>query len=139
MKKRWLHILSFLCLFAPAYSWAQCDSEAFFDKCDSLGDFKFVTANKVKIDQTQQDKVEYPQLLSNENTYIMSVCHEGPGNMMVELYDRSHKLIMSNYDKSQRKYLPSINYTCSATGIYYLAYSFVGADINCGIGIIGVK
>lgn len=143
MKKRLLHILCFLCFLIPAYSWAQCDSEAFLDKCAILDDFKFVKANKIKLDPPLEGekapKAEYSHLLSNGNTYIITACHEGAGNMIVELYDRNRKFIASNYDKSQKKYYPSINYVCAATGVYYLIYSFVGAENTCGVGVIGVK
>ncbi len=123
---------------------AQCDDEDFMDLCaEKLGDFTFVKANKIKLSGTTKDgkapTVEYPFVLSKSSTYVLTACYPGPGNMIVELFDRDHKFIMSNYDKSQKKYYPTINFVCSATGVYYLVYSFANTENACGIGMIGFK
>ncbi|OFY88478.1 MAG: hypothetical protein A3K10_14940 [Bacteroidetes bacterium RIFCSPLOWO2_12_FULL_31_6] len=143
MKLRFIYILALL-FFIQTEVKAQCGGDDFMDFCaEVLGDFNFIKANKINLSNADTNKdtptVQYAQVLSTNNTYCITACYSGSGNMILELYDRDHKLIMSNYDKVKKKYYPVINYICSATGVYYFVYSFSGVESACGISMIGVK
>jgi hypothetical protein len=136
MKKRNLFLLCLL-FNALAFSGiAQCDNEDFLDLCSSqLNDFTFVKSFE------SSKKTEFSYVFSKDHNYMLTVCDQGKGNkgkMAVNLYDRNHKLIMSSYNRTAKKYYPAISYNCSATGVYYIETEF-SDDNCCGVSILGYK
>jgi hypothetical protein len=129
-----------LCSFFLFTAQVDCDDDNFLDNCASqIAGYKFLKANKVSISGGKSGQaVELSSVFSNGSTYILTACGGGT-NMIVTLYDRNRKLIMSNYNKSTKKFYPSINYKCTATGVYYFKYEFEGGGAGCGVGIIGFK
>jgi hypothetical protein len=135
-------ISGMLLLFSTALS-AQavdCDDEAFLDDCaGQIAGYKFLKANKVSITGGKSGQaVELSSVFSNGSTYTLTACGGGQ-SMIVTLYDRNRKLIMTNFNKQNRKFYPSINYKCTATGVYYFKYEFESGGAGCGVGIIGFK
>jgi len=116
-----------------------CGTDAFLDNCaPSLGDFTFIKFFKVNIEKEgTKKKVSY--VFSKGSTYRIVICDEGVKGkeMKVKLYDRNKKLIASNYLSSSRKYFPILNYTCTATGVYYVESSFKPSKKGCGVIILG--
>lgn len=128
-------VLSFLLSIAFTNAFAQCDNEDFLDKCSSqLNDFTFVKSFE------SNKKTEFSYVFSKDHSYVITVCDNatGKGKMMVNLYDRNHKLIMSSYNKASKKYYPAISYNCAATGVYYIETDFSDANC-CGVSILGYK
>ncbi|MFM7022195.1 MAG: hypothetical protein ACKOXB_04395 [Flavobacteriales bacterium] len=117
-----------------------CDDEAFLDECAAqIAGYKFLKANKISITGSKSGQsVELSSVFSNGSIYTLTACGGGT-NMIVTLYDRNRKMIMSNYNKNTKKFYPSINYKCTATGVYYFKYEFEGGGAGCGVGIIGFK
>jgi hypothetical protein len=118
---------------------AQCSSDAFMDNCSSaLDDFNFIKSFEY-VNPKGGAKNEYSYVFSKGSTYRIVVCDENiAGNrMIISLYDRNHKLIASNFDKASKKVFPALTYPCSATGVYYIEYSFQGDKAKCGINILG--
>ena len=118
-----------------------CDSEAFLNKCaPSLEDFVFITTFKV-YSEKQGDKTNYSYVLSRGTNYKIVICdqNEEGNRMIVNFYDRSKKLIASNYLKSSKKFFPSINFPCQVTGVYYVEVYFEGEKKGCGLNILGFK
>ena len=117
-----------------------CDDENFLDNCASqIAGYKFLKANKVSISGGKSStSVELSSVFSTGSTYILTATG-GNGNMIVTLFDRNRKMIMSNYNKSNKKFYPSITYKCTATGVYYFKYEFENGGAGCGVGIIGFK
>ena len=118
---------------------AQCSSDAFMDNCSSaLEDFNFIKSFEYA-NPKGGAKAEYSYVFSKGSTYRIVVCDENlAGNkMIISLYDRNHKLIASNFDKASKKVFPALTYPCSATGVYYIEYSFQGDKAKCGINILG--
>ncbi len=124
--------------FAPQT--VDCDDETFLDECaGQIAGYKFLKANKISISGAKSGQaVELSSVFSNGSTYTLTACGGGT-NMIVTLFDRNRKLIMSNYNKNTKKFYPSINYKCTATGVYYFKYEFEGGGAGCGVGIIGFK
>lgn len=119
---------------------ADCDDEDFLDECaEQIAGFKFMKANKVSISGSDSGaSVELSSVFSKGTSYVLTACSGGP-NMIVTLYDRRRKKIMSNYNRGKKKYYPSIKYNCKATGVYYLKYEFEKGGAGCGVGIVGFK
>lgn len=114
----------------------KCESEDFLDECSAvIRGFRFLKAHKISVAKPSEE-VEYKSVFSKGSTYILTACNGGGGEMVVTLYDRNKKKIMSNY--VQGKHYPAITYNCAATGVYYLKYSFQDNG-NCGVGLIGFK
>ncbi|MCH8329784.1 MAG: hypothetical protein IH946_00105 [Bacteroidetes bacterium] len=124
---------------------AQCNDEAFLDKCATkLEDFSFVKAYKVSVDKAKKGKpgkVEYSYVLSKGSFYKLVVCSNEASDykMIANIYNRDRKLVASSFDKVKKKHYPALGYQCSATGVYYFTFEFEGKDENCGVGILGFK
>jgi len=118
-----------------------CDPEALLKNCASdLDDFVFIKSFPVEIKKSAE-KTEYSYVLSRAITYRIVVCtqNENDKKMVVNLFDRNKKLIASNYLKSSKKFFTTINYECSATGVYYVEAFFEGDKKGCGLNILGFK
>ncbi len=130
-----LTFFSIIFLIAALEGFSQCDNEDFLDKCSSqLNEFTFVKSFE------SSKKTEFSYVFSKDHSYVLTVCDNSTakGKMMVNLYDRNHKLITSSYNKASKKYYPAISYNCSATGVYYIETDF--SDSNCcGVSILGYK
>ena len=119
---------------------AQCESDEFLDNCSSsLGTNTFIKAFDVKIKPKKQDVVEYSYVFSKGSSYSIIVCdqNEKGKQMVVRLYDRSHKLIASSYNKKTKTHYPDLLYPCSATGVYYLEATLETQAAGCGVIILG--
>ena len=113
-----------------------CGSDAFLEECaPGLGDYTFVKTFDVKPKMGEKEEVSY--IMSKGAKYKIVICDQKIKGyeMKVKLYDRNKKLIFSNYMNS--KYYPSITYTCSATGVYYIEASFKSTKEGCGVLILG--
>lgn len=139
MKK---NILFLLMLFLSCIkAGAQCDDEKFLDNCAALLD-KFVFVKSFNIEQVKSkagEGIEYSYVLSKGTSYLITICDqaENGNRLILELYDRNRKLIVSSYNKKDKKYYPKIAYPCAATGVYYLKYRFEGNKESCGVSILG--
>ena len=138
MKKGLFLLTSFVLVLIPNLTMSQCMDEKLKTTCSSLLDsFIFVKSFKVNSGST-----EYSYVFSKGTMYMITVCDEAEekGNkMVVELYDRAHKLVASSFDKKTGKHFAKIGYPCSATGVYYMKYSFKGGKTGCGVSVLGFK
>ncbi|WP_317898032.1 hypothetical protein [Aurantibacillus circumpalustris] len=118
-----------------------CDPEELLKKhAASLDDYVFIKSFPIETSKSD-DKAEYSYVLSRGINYRIVVCDEGVAGkkMVVNLLDRNKKLIASNYLKSTKKFYGSLNYVCSATGVYYVEAFFEGDKKGCGLNILGFK
>lgn len=132
-----LFSIFFLCSFIAKSQ--SCGTDSFLDQCaPSLGDYTFIKTFMVDV-KKEGEKKEVSYVFSKGSTYRIVICDEGvKGNeMKVTLSDRNKKTISSNYLSSSRKYFPVINYTCTATGVYYVESSFKPSKTGCGVIILG--
>lgn len=132
-----LFILAFL---VPRNGYGQCDSDNFLDNCASgLETFTFIKAFNTSMKKTEP--VEYSYVFSKGSTYMILGCdqNEAGKRMIVNLYDRNHKLIASTHNKKTNTFYPDLVYPCSATGVYYMEVTFEGAKGGCGVCILGFK
>ncbi len=124
----------------PEKNSGQCASNEFLDNCaTSLGTYTFIKAFHIKIKPRKKYTIEYSYIFSKGSSYIIVICDrniEGK-RMITNLYDRSHKLVVSNYDKENSEYHSYFVYPCTATGVYYIESYFEGTKGGCGVNIIG--
>lgn len=133
-------ILLLTVIMSSASSFGQCDSDEFLDNCAAnLETYTFIKAFNVSMKKS--DKVEYSYVFSKGSSYMIIVCDQNvPGKkMIVNLYDRNHKLIVSSYNRKTKSYYPSLVYPCSATGVYYMEATFEDSKGGCGVCILGFK
>lgn len=138
--KRFGIILFLAVVVNSAFTFGQCDSDEFLDNCaSSLETYTFIKAFNVNVKKA--DKVEYSYVFSKGSNYMIIVCDQNsPGNrMIVNLYDRNHKLIVSSFNRKTKTYYPNLIYPCSATGVYYMDASFENSKGGCGVIILGFK
>lgn len=142
-----LFTLSLFLIFAFSYSFkssvkpGDCDTNKLMETCASeLDDYVYIKSFDIST-KKEEDKVEYSYVLSRDVTYRIITCEMDVEKraMIINLFDRAHKLIASNYLKSSKKIIPILNYQCSATGVYYVEASFERKNGGCGINIIGFK
>lgn len=129
---------SFISLPTPTPS---CDSDDFLDNCaPALGDFTFIKTFNVDVKKSSE-KTEYSYVFSKGSEYRIVICDQNIAGkkMVVNFYDRGKKLIGTNYLKSSKKFYPTINYQCSATGVYYIEAFFEEDKTGCGINMLGFK
>lgn len=137
MKKGIFLLTSFVMILISNITMSQCMDEKLKASCSSLlNSYIFVKSFKVNTGST-----EYSYVFSRGTNYVITVCDEAEANnkMVVELYDRAHKLVASSFDKKTGKQYAKIGYQCSATGVYYMKYSFKGGKPSCGVSVLGFK
>ena len=139
MKKSRILLLLGALLF-PCTGYGQCETDLFLDQCASyLGTCNYIKSFNVEAAGKKKAAPEYSYVFSKGSKYMLIVCdqHVGEGKMIVSLYDRDHNLIASTYDVSEDQYYPSMIYTCSTTGVYYIQTTLKGTKSGCGLCILG--
>lgn len=132
-------MITYLFLF-PNIILGQCDTDSFLNKCaPNLGTYNYIKSFVAIADAKNATKTEFSYVFSRGSTYIIIECPENlnGGNMIVGLYNMEHKLLASTYDVKTKKYYAELNYTCSATGVYYIKPTFEGTTSGCGLCILG--
>ncbi|MCP4311690.1 MAG: hypothetical protein GY790_10540 [Bacteroidetes bacterium] len=127
-------------LMTSFIAYGQCGSDEFLDDCSStLGSHTFIKAFNVELKPKKKENVEYSYVFSKGSNYMIIGCDQNlKGNrLIVSLYDRSHKLIASSYDRKTKKHYPDMVYPCSATGVYYIEATLEGSGQGCGVIILG--
>ncbi len=118
-------------------SLSQCMSDKLQKDCSSMLDsYIFVKSFNVN------EATEVSYVFSKGTQYVITLCDEASSDnekMVVELYDRQHKLVASSYIKKTNKHYAKIGYPCNATGVYYMKYSFQDGSAGCGVSVLGFK
>ena len=145
MKK--LYFIVAISLLGIVTTYGQCldvDYMELYNDCSSLKpDFSLVKTTNVKPGMFKYggEKVEFKYMFTKGSTYLISLCDRArPGSYFeVEVYNRNHKLVASNYSHTHEKHYSKIFFPCGATGVYYLKYSFTGGTPSCGVSVVGVR
>ena len=79
-----------------------------------------------------RDKIEYTTVLSKDTHYTLHICSSGEGadGIVLTIYDAKRNAIASNREEFIIK--SELKYTCTKTGIYYLAFTFYDSANRCG-------
>ena len=140
MKRLRLGILFSIAIVASAFtSNPPCGSDAFMEQCaPSLGNYFFLKTFDVNPKEVGE-KIEVKYIMSKGANYRIAICDEGDEKnpIKVKMLDRNHKVIATN--SLNGKYYPSIDFKCTATGVYYIESSFKPNKTGCGALILGFQ
>jgi hypothetical protein len=84
---------------------------------------------------------EYSFIFSRGVNYMLtSALEQDPSSQVeIKLYDKSKKLIFSNYNKKKKEYY-KVLYPCTYTGVHYIEFVNNNAvQEKCGAGVLGYK
>lgn len=138
-----LFIMFGVCVSSHSQQQPECDAHL-ISTCSQMLD-KFTLAKSIDIKPSMYkyggEKVEFSCFFSKGSTYVITLCDENPtsNKLMVDVYDKNKRLITRNFDANNKKYYTKIFFPCSATGMYYLKYSFHGGKPTCGASTLGVQ
>jgi hypothetical protein len=129
-----LSLIFFLCSF----NGTDCDIEKAKSICITKLDHGFSFLKSYDLDESEE---EYSFIFSRGVNYMLtSALSQDPESQVeIRLYDKSKKLIFSNYNKRKKTY-SNIIYPCTYTGVHYIKY--INKDNNkskCGAGVLGYK
>lgn len=122
---------------APSITSADCESEGFLDNCQRLVIGSIVETYNLSADAKGQQ--DYSVVLSKDNEYSLTVCSGRNGRMIASIYDRDNtKILGSSFNRTKKLYYSRFNFTCPASGVYHIRFSFE-SEIGCGVSILSNK
>jgi len=136
-----LIILWFVILLDAPRVKAQCDFSSQSQRCISeLQDgFIYIKTFQVNGQDGEKDKIEYSYVMARDTQYYLNICtpEEDNDGIIVTIYDSQRNPVSSNY--ADGKFYKALIFQCSATGIYYLTYTFEGTGNYCGSSVLAFK
>ena len=117
---------------------AQCNSGT-VDGCSKQLNAGFTFLKSMKVEMKGKDFVEYSNVFSKGNIYMLKACQEAAPDMIIEVYDNTRKLVGTNFNKG-KLLTDYVALKCSNTSIYYIKFKFpAGKSATCGVGVLGFK
>lgn len=92
----------------------------------------FVKTYEIKPKQTVENDAERSYVFTKDLTYTISICKQAP-NLKIKILDANRVEVASNIN--DKTLLPTFDFKCESTGLYYLAFSFDNFD-NAGASMI---
>lgn len=113
-----------------------CDASKYKQQCVSQLGSEYTYLKSFQLN----GEAEYSFVFSKGTLYMLTTANAlgEATDIEIQLFDPSHKLIVSNYDKKNDKYYP-INYPCNSTGVHYMKFIFNGKSKDCGLSVLGFK
>ena len=119
----------------------QCNADNLANACmPKLASAGFNLLKSYKIDgEPDLTKVEYSYVFAKGTQYMIAICDQNSkaNTIMITLYDAQRNKVASS--KVGGELLSAIAYSCNATGIYYLQYTFDRSSSRCGGSVLGFK
>lgn len=135
-----LSLFSFIICIAPE-SFSQCEPEKYTAMCipKLMDGFNFVKSYTVNGDNGSKSKVEYSNVFAKGTQYYINLCNEEADldGLIVNIFDSNRNQVASSFKNGS--YYPGIIFPCSATGIYYITYTFNDSQSYCGGSVLGFK
>ena len=120
---------------------AQCDAAGKAAGCAPNPDSGYTLIKSFEVDGKggSKDKIEYSYVFTKGTKYLVNVCgnQETPDGVVVTVYDKYRNKVASNLVEGS--VVKAFAYPCSATGIYYITYTFENSIEYCGGSTIGFK
>ncbi|MCH8316998.1 MAG: hypothetical protein IIA88_00645 [Bacteroidetes bacterium] len=143
-----LLFISLLLVLSSRFSFSQCRIGDVPGECSSsLGDYKFIKTFEIdkayfKGNNVKNSKKEFSYVFIKGTNYKLTICNtKGSDKLVIDIYDSNRKLLVSSYDKKNKKYYSTIGLTSASTGICYLRYTY-NTNVPpkyCALSILGVK
>lgn len=120
---------------------AQCNAELYNNialKMLAPG-YTFVKSYRIDGKGGQRKKIEYTCVFSKDTNYMirMSGKDGGPKGLVATLFDSKRSQLATSYVND--KFFPGWTYKCTATGIYYLEFTFQDSESFCGAAVLGFR
>lgn len=139
MKKALAYLLGVI-LASVETSIGQCNADSFVHACipKLAPGFNFLKGYKVD-GGNNKDQVEYSYVFTTGTQYMINLCVSGNSNtgVIVSLFDSNRSKVASS--KVNDQVVSALQYSCGATGIYYIQYTFEGALSRCAGSALGFK
>jgi hypothetical protein len=118
-----------------------CDTELLCSQCIPKlpAGFNFIKNFKIDGQGGAKDKIEYSYVLTNGTQYLINLCAK-TGNadgIVMTLYDGNRNRMVAS--KAGEQYVTAMSFTCNATGIYYIQYTFDGSASFCAGSTLSFK
>lgn len=121
--------------------YAQCNPDSHCTACMTKvpDGFNFLKSYKIDGMGGQKAKVEYSYVLTKGTQYALNVCTPASGSdgIVMTLFDQTRNQIASS--KINNQFLTQLAFSCGATGIYYIQYTFEGSANYCGGSVLAYK
>lgn len=117
---------------------AQCSSST-IDGCSKQVSSGFTYLKSMKVEMKGKDFVEFSNVFSKGNMYMLKACKDAAPDMIIEIYDNTRRLVGTNFNKG-KLVTDYVALKCSNTSIYYIKFKFPeGQSATCGVGVLGFK
>ena len=123
-------------------AFGQCNTDEKLKVCAPSPDSGYTLIKSFEIDGLNGDKneIKYSYVFTKGTQYLINICADKENStdgVVVTLYDKYRNQVATNLVDGVP--LSKISYPCSATGIYYITYSFVNSVHYCAGSTIGFK
>ena len=119
----------------------QCVPGSLSRECINSISEGFIYLKSYSIDgkNISKENIEYTAVMSKDTQYAFKICtsHEGADGIVLTIYDSNRKEIISNREETVIE--TELNYMCTATGIYYIRFTFYESENRCGGCILSFK
>jgi hypothetical protein len=120
---------------------AQCDFNTQSQRCikDLHDGFIYIKSFEVDGRNGEREKIEYSYVMTRDTQYYLNICtpESNSDGIIVTIYDSQRNPVSSNY--ADGKFYEALIFQCSATGIYYLTFTFDGSKNFCGSSVLAFK
>jgi len=144
MKSISIVILLFFSLGFVNRGFSQCDSNQISEASikEIPTDFTFLKTFKIDGKGGSKDKIEYSYVFSKDTNYSINISALGveeanTDGIIVSMYDAKRNQVVTNLVDGN--IYSEIQYPCSATGIYYITFTFQNSINYCGGCALGFK
>lgn len=134
-----LSITSLLIILFASASFAQCNNEELVSASVTslLPGYCLLKSYKIN-GEKDLEKVEFSYVLTKGTQYMLNLKDRSAApSTVVTLYDAKRNKVATN--KVSGAVAPAIAFSCGATGIYYITYTFETASERCAGSTLGFK
>jgi hypothetical protein len=132
--------LFFFILFEKQ-SFAQCDYNIQTEECLAKIQDGFIYVKSFPVDgrNGMKEKVEYSYVMTRDTQYYLNLCtpENDADGIIITIYDSERNPVSTNY--ADGRFFQALIYQCSATGIYYISYTFNGSKNYCAGSTLSFK
>lgn len=145
MNFRFLILLALLAWLPTRYASGQCNDQLIGVSAELLDDFTYIKDIKVRMKKSKKGKLpfshKYSVILNKGMKYrfISANAEEFDGQLVFKIYNTQNVMIMTNYSQSTGKVYEVVDYTCKASGQYYVEVSFLDGKEGCAVCVLGFK
>jgi hypothetical protein len=133
-----LSIITLLLVAASTASFAQCNNDDLVNASVAglAPGYCFLKSYKIN-GENDLEKVEFSYVLTRGTEYVLNLKEKNAASTVVTLYDAKRNKIASN--KISGSLASAIAFSCGATGIYYITYTFESVTDRCAGSTLGFK